>query len=449
MTLPRLMGIGDVVQESLPQLADAVGDIVDPNRKFNQAMRMLFIQKPELMQKFVDVEKANPGTLKAFGFNQRGTDLLSGMQESLGAMRDRTTRPDVAAALQDPANRRTVATEQATGHTPGQLAADQIGEWFSTGGLQLFQSDPQAAMEALQSKFGMQNPLERRVQGLTGDALNAVEAPVMTQTGNKKMTDMGLPDWSSALRGGQLSNAQLSGALLDPRTKGMATLALKQFENEQELRQRSYYGVQDDIQREKLRRAAMMYDASGQIGSIDAWYEVANPGQRAPGSTRPVTDVERTAVQEASKTERMRSTLGTLRNIDTTRKTALAEIAAAHSSDVRDAAIARLNETLVATDPNIEAYWNDTPWFSGGSDRLSYRNRVTGQAVAAPTAIDTSGPRAPLTGDAQTALTRFRALRARNAAGDNETVTRELGRIKAQNPTLGAQIEAELGTATQ
>src|SRR5688572_26434419 len=216
MIIPMLPGVGDVVAQKLPGVVKAIQDIIDPNREFNQAMRMVFIQKPELMQKLVDVEAANPGTLRAFGFNERGTDLLSGMQESVEGLRARQTRPEVEEALRNPSTRRTAAAQQVTGMTPGQQASDQLGEWFSQGGLELLQSDPEAALEAIRARFNVQDPLERRANAATEEALAAVEVPITINGAETKLTEMGLPQWEQAIRSGALSNIQLSGALEDP-----------------------------------------------------------------------------------------------------------------------------------------------------------------------------------------------------------------------------------------
>ena len=448
MTIPMLHGIGDSIAENLPQVADAIGDIVDPNRKFNQAMRMLFIQKPELMQKFVDIEKANPGTLKAFGFNQRGTDLLSGMQESLPALKDRTTRPATEAALANPNNQRVVATEQATGHTPGEISADNISEWFNNGGLQLLQTDPQSGIEALRAKYGVQTSIERRLEGATGAALDAVETPIE----GKKLVDFGLPDWRRALSSGTLNSQQLSGALVDPRSKGMATMALREQEARISQSLNSFYGIQDDLERERLRRAAQMYDASGQVGSIDAWYEVANPGQHAPQSNHVVTADERAAVLQASKDERNAQLINRYRTADTTFRTAVADVGKAQNREQREAAIQNINNTLAVTHPDIEAYWNEGHIGGLYGSGLKYRRRSDGQDVSEPVVMppdvtrSTSVPPTFPSGSRESRmLSRWQALRVQKPQGYQNTIKTELDREKAANASVGSQLEAALG----
>jgi len=144
MTVPRLLTTQEDIGNSLAQLAEGVAGVVAPNRKFNQEIKALFIQKPELMQKFVDIEKSNPGTLKAFGFNDAATDLLSRMQESIPGLVTRETQPRVQEALKDPSSRisQTATTQAAVGATPGSIAGDTLNEVLGKGFTQLLEEAP-------------------------------------------------------------------------------------------------------------------------------------------------------------------------------------------------------------------------------------------------------------------------------------------------------------------
>ena len=458
MTIPRLEGIGDVVQQDLPQVADAIHDVVDPNWKFNQAMKMLFLQKPELMQKFVDIEHANPGTLKAFGFNERGTDLLSGMQESFPALRERTVRPQAEAALRNPATARAVGTEIATGHTPGENAGDALKELLDSGGLAIL-NGPNGVhdfQEALRHRLGLQTPLEEQMQGLSAEALAASEKPV-TLTGTdgrpvtKKLGDLGLPEILGALRNGQLDNATVTGGLENPKTKGLLAAALRQMEAENHLRMSSFYGVQDDIERTKISRALQMFDASGQVGSADAWYQLANPGQHMPGSNHVVTPLELKQVQEASRNEQVQRRIGQLNDANKALDQLMnKDWATQKTPEGRQGVVDRINEQLAVSDPTKMAVIDD-PFI--GAPRIKFVLRTDGTTPTDPpvlgapvTPVANTVDENSLSPAAKTALTRWRALRQQKPQGYQNTISTELNRIKAANPVLGTTLEQALGT---
>ncbi|HEX9429220.1 MAG TPA: hypothetical protein VF944_02490 [Candidatus Bathyarchaeia archaeon] len=228
MTIPF---VGGDVGEDLGKLASAIGNLIQPNAQFNQQAKLLFLQKPELMQKMVDVEKANPGTLKAFGFNERATDLLSGMQESIAGMKERVLQPGTEEALTKPgAARREAVSREATGLTEGQVATDTLAKWMSTGGVDLLQKDPVAFQRAVREKLGLPT-------GIKAAEETAQLAAFKRGATLKNETPTSLADKVVA---GTISIADLSGGVVNPETEAGTKFALHMIaqNKEEEMRMR-------------------------------------------------------------------------------------------------------------------------------------------------------------------------------------------------------------------
>lgn len=158
----RLSGIGDEGAAGLGALVDAVGQLLNPNAKFEQALKGMFLEKPELMQKFVDVEKANPGTLKAFGFSDSSTDILSRMTESIPALKARKMAPEIAAVLQEPVLRRSTAVSEVTGKSEAQIADEELA-LFMNNTIRPLLKDGQSdiAVEMMRKRYGLMSPGEK------------------------------------------------------------------------------------------------------------------------------------------------------------------------------------------------------------------------------------------------------------------------------------------------
>lgn len=92
MALPTL-GDPNALGQALGSLTDTIGSLVKPHAKMEQMVKMLFLEDPKKIQGFIDAEKANPGTLKAMGFGDGGSNLLSRMQESIPSMKARALAP--------------------------------------------------------------------------------------------------------------------------------------------------------------------------------------------------------------------------------------------------------------------------------------------------------------------------------------------------------------------
>lgn len=269
--IPMLQGLGDEIGPALASLTDTIGTLLNPTAKYDQALKSAFLQKPELMQKFVDVEKANPGTLKAFGFGEGATNFVSGMMESIDALKNRVIQPDVAKALSSPGSvaRRTLAAKESTGMTPGELTADRLHEWLNSGGLDLLKKDPEAFDRGIRELLKLPSKLEQRLESSTLHALDE-SVPLKDKTPN---------EIKSMILAGKLGVKELSGGLLDPQTAGATKFALQMWQQEQnaELRKelqrtgRSEHNM--SIQRAKLAAAIQQRAASGYIGTIEAHYK--------------------------------------------------------------------------------------------------------------------------------------------------------------------------------
>lgn len=276
MTIPYLKGADETVGPALSSLADTIGNMINPNAKFNQMMKMAFIQDPGLMQKFVDVEKANPGTLAAFGFSDKASDLLSGMQESIPALKNRLLLPDVAAILQKPATRRVAATELATGKTPGQLEEEDFSEWFTKEGHKLLeQGGPELFMRVARAKWGAGTELEQKKEELQLKAMDRGKQ-------YEGLPPMKLVEKVADPAGG-LSTEDLAGILSGPSAEayGVAQqLYINERNNAIRLLVAKYGGEDDPLFKAQLGAARDAFKASGGVGTLAGWFN------RLTGSNR-------------------------------------------------------------------------------------------------------------------------------------------------------------------
>lgn len=70
MSLPYLPGIGDTLSQVGPQLGQSLAHIINPHAKDQELIRQLLIQKPDLMDEYIDREKLNPGFARSVGGKQ-------------------------------------------------------------------------------------------------------------------------------------------------------------------------------------------------------------------------------------------------------------------------------------------------------------------------------------------------------------------------------------------
>lgn len=270
MTLPRLDSFDESIGDSLASLTDTIGQLVKPTAKYDQALKQIFIEKPELMQKFVDVEKQNPGTLKAFGFSDGATDFLSGMKESIPSVRLGLGRELLG---QDKSTQRTAAQQEATGETPEQATGAKLREFMLNGGMDLLHSDPQAFDAAIRKTLGV---------GTRGELRTQADEEKVYQRGTE-LKDMGIPELITGLLSGSISNEQLNAGLMHPAASAGLKAALSGYAYEREANLRKElartaaqgrFASTSNALEIALRRAAYdQFKASGGVAPIGAFYE--------------------------------------------------------------------------------------------------------------------------------------------------------------------------------
>lgn len=277
-----LPGIGDEASQGLGQIVDAIGQITNPNAKFQQAAKALFLEKPELMQKFVDVEKANPGTLKAMGFGDAGTNLLQGMHESIPAIQARVLAPKIAGELQKPQSKAVASavTQSISGQTPGQLETDDVSTWMAKTGLKLFQTDPEAALEVMQAKFGVKSPEDRLIDKakvpIAQAQGTAAQGALDAMTAAKPFLEMPPMDQVKAVVDGTMTGSQVAGILHGPGKLGFdAAMEIYKQDRALTVQQLSarYLGTQNDpLARARMSAATDAWKAHDGKGSVQGWY---------------------------------------------------------------------------------------------------------------------------------------------------------------------------------
>ena len=377
MTIPMLQGLGDQLGPVIGELTDQIGTLIDPNAKFNHAMKLAFLQNPEMMQKFVDIEKANPGTLKAFGFNDAGTDLLSGMRESIPALRDRILAPEVAAQLQTPGPTRTAAaTRIATGGmTPGEVAGDDFSAWFTKEGRKLLDSDPSLFVRAARAKFGTGTALDNKME----------DASIAGYEAAKDLMQLPPMEQVKAVVRGDVTTQQLAGMLTNPGQQAAFGAAMQLYQQERQ-RQMNMFVAQyrhksdDPLARARLGAAIDAWESAGRKGTMAGWYNMIFPkntgdfGASAPDDAQVIADAQK------NQSNRIRQ-----QQIQTTWKTVEPMIAAVHKGGSESEQLRRIgdiNTALEADGSDWEAFW-DTDWIN----ELMFRNKRTHEVTRDATVL--------------------------------------------------------------
>lgn len=438
MTVPYLGGAGENLS-GLNVLVDSVGSMLNPDAKFQQTIRMAFLEKPELMQKFVDIEKANPGTLKAFGFGEKGANLLGKMQESIPGLQARVLAPQIAEELQTPGSKiaKTAVSKATTGQTPGELAQDDFSGWFAKEGQKLLDSDPALFVRAARSKFGTGSEMENVVEDR---ALANMEA-------GKSLREMAPMEIVEQVVGGKLKLNEVSGLLVGPEAQGVQ-MAMKLYQEEKEGRMRMLLarygrGQDDTIARTKLAAAIDAWQTAKGRGSLGGWYThlwgESTFGQPQQGDQEVIAG----ALKDQQFDQRTQQLTRMFKSIEPL-------IGAIHKGgpeSEQQNRISRINEVLGANHSDWTAFWDEEGIFNFG--RLGFKNKA-GDITADPAALTSEiPPSSAVNGDQyleSTLTPPQRALAAQLKGLTGEARKARIGQIRARsNNTQVAESIIKLG----
>lgn len=109
--------------ESLASLADTIGNILEPHKKFQLAMQKELATNPELMQHLADAEANSPGILKKMGYGPLA-DMIASVPESTSSMIARSIRPAVQQDLSTPEGQQDLKNKTLYGKTTDERARD-------------------------------------------------------------------------------------------------------------------------------------------------------------------------------------------------------------------------------------------------------------------------------------------------------------------------------------
>jgi len=463
----RLAGIGDEVSQSLGAIVDAVGQLLKPNAKFEQAMKGMFLEKPELMQKFVDVEKANPGTLAAMGFGKGATDLLSGMQESIPGLQARLLAPKIAAEMQRPGS--SAVAERVTSTVSGGKSASQLADeelaLFMNKTIRPLLGDGHSdiAIEMMNKRFGLMSP-GQKAQDIAAVPTAQVHAAVAGQTlesieAAKPIRELPPMDQVMALVKGKLTGDQVAGVLVGPQKMGFeAAMELYKQERSLTVQQLSarYLGSQSDpLARARQTAAFDAWKAHQGQGTVQGWYNQLWPqnnneiGTSAPGDAAVIANALKDE-QFAKRTDQIRKVMTAIEpdiKSITEAKTALT----ATSVNTR---IANINSVLRANDSEWEAIAEPPGGFlariftsATGRWNVMYKNKA-GDITDDPGALISNVP--PVTIKAQEAA-------AADLTGPQKVIVQQLmgmtgdvrkaaiAQLRARSPRLAEQIITAAG----
>lgn len=367
MTIPTLLGADDVIGPDLAKLTDIIGTLIDPNAKFNQAMKIAFVQNPELMQKFVDIEKANPGTLKAFGFNDKASDLLSGMQESIPGLQARLLGPKVASELQkEGPTQRTAVSKLATGgETPGQVQADDFSAWFAKEGKVLYEKDPLLFARAARAKFGGGTELEQTTEETQLKAFRKAEK---IRSANPMQLVQTLADPTSDLTIDDVN------ALITPADKQGFNAALQIYlndrNNDTRLLVKQYGAENDPAFKSALIAARDAFKASGGIGTLTGWFYKLTGGSTRLGTPEPE---ELSAIQKSLEARQVNVFTNQRINLRKAVEPIVTEIHKGGTESEQLQRIDELNNVLKQNNSPYEAFWNTGNVFGLFNKGLRFR----------------------------------------------------------------------------
>lgn len=384
MTIPFVGGAPENLS-GLNSLVDTIGQIIEPNAKFQHELKALFIQKPELMQQFVDIEKANPGTLKAFGFGDAGSDLLSRMQESIPALKARVLAPKIAEELQKPNSPavNTAVETAVSGLTPGQQAADDFSAWFSKEGQKLLSNDPELFIRAARAKFGTGTELEQETEKIALSDIHSADA----------IRNMAPMDVVKKIAGGQLTTEEVSGALAGPRSKAIG-VAMQLYADDRNNQMRMYlarYGQQNNsVERAKLASAFDAWQAANGKGSLAGWYHHLW-GEDTFGAPLPSDEAD---IGEALKNQQMAKRTDQLSKMFKAVEpliNAINKQGGSFGSDTQQQnRVDRINDVLKANGSQWRALWDEKGIFNLG--KLVFENKTLDITTSDPSALTSEIP---------------------------------------------------------
>lgn len=356
MTVPFLKGNADVLGPALASLTDTAGTLIDPNAKFQSALKMLFVEKPELMQQFVDIEKANPGTLKAFGFGDAGSNLLGNMQESIPALKAREAAPDLAAKYQTPAGRADMVQQADTGKTVGEKQVEDFSGWFSSTGQKLLDQDPVLFERAVRAKFGTGQQVDQQIEQQT--MKDVEDSRSLQNLSPQQLVER-------ILARGPTGVAEIAGILDNPGRKHAVDLAMQNYLNERDNQIRMWAARNgrgdDSIYRMKLAAVLDRHKGSHSTGSLAAWAKMMwgetlglgpEPTEREMAVVNHVVDQEQDADRVKAQGQFQRTLADGVKKITDAQP------------EQRQINIDALNSTLQENGSQWRASWDDHGFFS-------------------------------------------------------------------------------------
>lgn len=447
MTIPYLIGT-EMVGRDLGEITKVIGNLINPNAEYQHALKLAFTQNPELMQKFVDIEKANPGTLKAFGFGDAGSDILTRMQESIPALRNRMLQPEVAAELgkKDSESVRAATSQAVSGQTPGQLAEDNFAEWQAKTGMRMAQDNPQLYEAYVRSRWGVGALQDQRTQQEVSNIMSA-----------DQLLGKGVPDLVNGINNGSITSEVIGAGMLDPRVAPALRLAVAQAAQERTNQldmnlARARIDGNDPLARTRLSAAIDAWNRSGKVGSLGGWYAQMWNSDDFGAPTEEDKRVIPQALKDATMLAGMKRSQEVYRAIQPTVDKLRGKGSSLLTPEEVAPDIDRINVTLRELGSGWRAQWYDGTdkgwlWWDKPSKLLFVDEN--GNATPDPTAIISTAPTTntiPIQQLFQQDLTPEEEAIAQNIANTPRDQREAMyAAIRATNPTSEQRIRAVNG----
>lgn len=452
-----LPGWGTELGAAIGSVAQLAGKIADPNRQETITMLHNFATNPELLQRVADLEKLNPGTIEKMGLGHL-KPIIDNVAESASQQFERENAGILA--------------EVKKGTLANQAKKTKIDTSVLTKAADLLGSDPNYTLEAAYNTLGVKTPEEKkrqeqedtaRAQNISLNELKLDELKRARDAFDKSKEFNGVPlnQIARSVMTGKISALQAQTIFSNPELKSAVDVAISNLRDQQNFeQQQTLLGIEQSLRSTsssevkegtKISLAASRYAASGEVGTLDAWHDymfdpkvservrelVKTPDAKVSVNEEPYKEIadylrqtsSRQAIEQSGK---VMNVIGRIAGLQS-------KVTNAGSDDERASALAdlniALNERAQLGGPQVTASWHENGWGFDGGAHIEFKDKngkaLTPHAVAS-TVENSTYVEPELSQKGQQALNLIQKADAPNVA---------LGKLKMQNPEVGAEVE--------
>jgi hypothetical protein len=287
----------NTVYGAIASIAGALGNILQPYKTQELALRGAISADPSLAQKLRDLEEMNPGAIAQFA-GPHAAKFIHTMNPTAEAIARVKTRPQVQEQLKDPNVQNYIASNDIAGKPPGAIQQDILQGKLAQQGVTVMQ-DPNVAAAAgyaaaLRGKMPGQYESDQQLKRRAQAAQKALQTPDLQQEWVKLVT--GQPSKMTWLDASALAEDPASKFLIIPFIERMRTERYLAGQKAQDIRAQMSQGkTLDDI---FLRKATELLTENGGT-SVSAYLKLLGAPQTLIDATGGYTEQQ---LQDATQT---------------------------------------------------------------------------------------------------------------------------------------------------